>query len=150
MVHETGHFLDYRGIPMPFKIGGVRDFAGDPRFAEWIKAVENSAAFKALKAVSQKTTHTIPSTIPGATPNVFQVDRTHTAYLLRWREIWARSYAQYIPVKSGDVQLMAQLNKRRDPTSWYHATYRTQWDDADFEPIAKSMDAIFTGLGWIK
>jgi hypothetical protein len=150
MAHETGHFLDYDGIPMPYKIGGARDFAGDPRFADWIKAVENSDAFKVLKSVSQKTTVTVPASVHPVAAGMWNVDRTHTAYLLRWREIWARAYAQYIPTRTGDVELMAQLDKRRDPGSWYHQVYRSQWEDADFEPIALAMDAVFKGLGWIQ
>ena len=148
MVHETGHFLDYAGIPMPHKIGDVRDFALDPRFKDWVKAIEESAAFKALKAVSQKTQVTVP-TRAGATMTV-NVDRTHTAYLLRWREIWARSYAQYVAHRSGDAEMMAQLDRRRDPASWYEQTYNSQWTNADFEPVAKAIDGIFKGLGWRK
>ena len=51
--------------------------------------------------------------------------------------------------KSGDSTLHADLNRRRDPNDWYHQVYRTQWTDDEFKPIAKAMDGIFKGLGWV-
>ena len=40
----------------------------------------------------------------------YEVDQDYLRYLLQPRELWARSYAQFIALKSGDLTLRLQLN----------------------------------------
>ena len=69
-------------------------------------------------------------------------------YLLRDREIWARSYAQYIATKGWNPDIKADLSN--DLGSAYQRAYNAQWHPQNFKPIAEAIEAIFTGLGWIK
>jgi hypothetical protein len=59
-------------------------------------------------------------------------------------ELWARSYAQYVVTRSGDVELLRQLDVRRatDTGPYMH------WTEAEFAPIAKATDELFEKRGW--
>jgi hypothetical protein len=72
------------------------------------------------------------------------IDQPHVTYLLLEEEVWARSYAQYIALRSGDATMQPQVaDIRRRPI--YGARH---WEDADFEQVADAIDALFEGLGW--
>lgn len=69
-------------------------------------------------------------------------------------ELWARGYAQYIAVRSGDLTMMAQLRAQQakyvDAKRGGDLAIPHQWEDDDFEPIAQAIDGLFTALGWKK
>ena len=70
-------------------------------------------------------------------------------YLTSPEEVWARAFAQYIVHRSRDAMLRQQLDKERTRKAGIKYNPR-QWDDEDFEPIARSMDKLFFKLGWLK
>jgi hypothetical protein len=132
--HEIGHLLDRSGIPGPAK-GWRRGYKSDPHFKEWFETIEASQATKALANIEQH----LP---PGVKP-----DHRYTGYLLRQKELWARSYAQYIATRSNDPVLREQLDAiRNNPKNPYRFQ---QWSDEDFEPIAAAIDRMFKALGWL-
>lgn len=118
-VHEVGHFLDLAGL-------GTRDFASkaSQEMQDWKKAVEASKALEEIKT---------------------KVRGRNREYLLRSVELWARAYAQWIVIQSGNPILLEQLNAIRSGPMSYR-----QWSDADFEPIAAAISALFRAKGWIK
>ena len=73
-------------------------------------------------------------------------------------ELWARAYAQYIAVRSGDLAMMAQLRMQQETYTdaaaqkWQtpELAIPVQWQDDDFEPIAQAIDELFAALGWKK
>jgi SPP1 gp7 family putative phage head morphogenesis protein len=133
--HEIGHFLDRSGIPTR-GTGWRSGYKSDPHFKEWFKAVESSQAAQALANIEQH----LP---PGVRP-----DERYVGYLLRQKELWARSYAQYIATRSGDPLLGEQLDAiRNNPKNPYRFQ---QWSDEDFKPIADAIDVMFANLGWRK
>src|SRR5262249_24701523 len=75
------------------------------------------------------------------------LDRALLEELLLVEEIWARSYAQYIAVRSADGVLLRGLGpyRRRVPDRVY---YPYQWDDNDFEDIAQAIETLFRRFGW--
>ena len=107
-----------------------------------IKASQAVADLKALGA-----SPTAQLTQSDGTKVTYRVDRKYLRYLLRHDELWARSYAQYIAVKSGDTTLLKELAETRAEKNLYN---QKQWSEDDFKPILKAMDALFTTLGWIK
>lgn len=119
-IHEFGHYLDHNGL------GSLRDrFATlDPAEASllsgWKTALEQSDAVRRLRG--------LPS------------DR-YTRYLLDERELWARSYAQWIATRSGNQSMIAEIASRNT------GSIATQWEPADFEPIADAFDRLFANLG---
>jgi SPP1 gp7 family putative phage head morphogenesis protein len=126
--HEIGHFLDGYGI-------GPGNYASNMlhvRVRDWHAAVMRSDAFKHLQALLKD---------PIA-------DGKHLNYLLEPTEVFARSYAQWVAVRSGNTAMLAQLAEMRIRGTGVY--YSRQWDDADFEPIAVEFDRLFRSLGWIK
>src|SRR5207248_2525079 len=101
--------------------------------AEWRRVVARSQAIQDLVGMS--------------------VDRSprvhveHVADLLDPVEIWARSYSQYITLRSQRPELLASLEafRTRAPLAMY---YPQQWEDDDFEPIDEAIDRLFRRLGW--
>ena len=123
--HEAGHMLDF------FALGTAGQFASQshPDLTAWRTAVAGS------KAIQQIATGTV-----GGKPIRSQ------EYFLRGREIWARAYAQYIATKSGDPELLRQLDIIRQAPD---IGTLIQWTDEDFAPIATAMDEVFRKKGWI-
>ena len=123
--HEVGHFLDHKGW------GGSGFAAGsDPAAKAWRDAVINSPEVQRLAELRR--------TNPG---------QKWYRYATRFDELWARSYAQWVAVRSGDQVMLDQLIKiKTDPNS---EGYRlSQWGTVEFGPIAKAIDDLFAMLGW--
>lgn len=119
--HEIGYFLDHQVI------GTARRYDyNDPIWADFTKAAWESEAIKALQAMPRS-------------------DRRD--YYLRPWEIWARAYAQWVATRSGHPKMREGLDLLRSLSG---PPGQSQWDDADFEPIAAAIDAMFTKLGWMK
>lgn len=57
------------------------------------------------------------------------------SYALDTRELWARSYAQWIALRSGNKTMKSEIELYRDGFG--------QWSDGEFGPIADQMDKIF-------
>ena len=123
-VHEIGHFLDHQGIGEPSSFASL----GDRLLREWQGAVERSRTLSMLRTFSRGT----------AAP-----------YFERPEELWARSYAQWIALRSGNETLSRQVVELRGHDPADPALY-LQWDDDDFEPIADSIDCLCRGLGWLR
>lgn len=72
----------------------------------------------------------------------------HTKWLLSWDELWARSYAQFIAVESGDRELRKELSLEQG--SSYGTFYLAQWSDDDFQDVYKEMRAVVRAKGWMR
>ena len=153
LAHEIGHFLDHQGIN-----GGQ---AGAGAFAslnveraelaglrEWEAAIKASRARKEM--IDMAARGKVEVTLPDGITTMYDVDSRYILrYALDGEEQFARSYAQYIAVRSGDPTLLEGLNAARNREAG-QVYYATQWDDDDFEPIARALDTLFAGLGWLK
>jgi hypothetical protein len=149
--HEVGHFLDYEGIPKTHAgiTGMFRDFRKESQFAEWIKAIDDSEAVKKLRDVRTKSQVVLGtvSTLQGPQKIMYNIDKKHAKYLNTDVELWARSYAQYITHKSQNEVMRKELSLHQE--SNYGKVYGSQWDHADFLPIAQAFDNLFAALGWL-
>ncbi len=126
-VHEIGHYIDYFGLyKEPYKIR-MTDSIGLPKVKKLIDAIKNSTTIKYGAAF-------------------YSFDPGYQDYYLREREMFARAYAQYIAIKSGDAILLSQL---RDSQSNLKTNF-LQWSDSDFMPIMKAMDNLLEENGWLK
>lgn len=132
IIHEIGHFID-------FELGNGRSATKSQEFKEWRKAVENSKAFNELVdrlADPDKFAITIGN-------ERIKPEIAYTDYLLKYEELFARSYAQYILTKTGQGDLYDEA--RQD------LLYGSmQWQDKDFKPIEQALDKLFEGLQWKK
>lgn len=129
--HEIGHFIDHKGLP-----GGWMSSEKHPDLEPWRQAVFNTPEVKGLQRLYSGS----------ADP---AVPRGHISYLLRKRELWARSYAQWLAQKSGDPVLMRQLRDILTEEAGYAFDMRSQWSTESFSPVADAIDELFKKMGWI-
>ena len=139
--HEIGHFLDHAALGEGEVYGSDRE-----ALAEWRQAVRSSQAMRRLREMSA--TDFIEVSFQEATYR-YQVDQDYVQYLMRERECFARSYAQYIATKSKNKSMLAELAEiRGEKGDMLH--YPNQWDDEDFVPILNALDSLFKKRGWIR
>jgi len=163
VAHEVGHWIDYDGM------GGSNRFLthNEPgAVADWLQAAKQSRTVQRLREWY---------TTPEAGPRFKAYD--HLKYLLQNYEVWARSYAQYVAVRSGDPEMLGELRRMQKATAAAsnglvtkestlssksvgahepgedYATGKTYsypyvWQDDEFEPIAAAFDRYFEGKGW--
>lgn len=62
----------------------------------------------------------------------------HTEYLLRPREVFARAYAQFVAVESGNTAMLSELAAMQIPNPRM-AMIKYVWSDAVFEPVQAAM-----------
>jgi len=131
VAHEIGHFIDHQS----FNTAGVFSSINDDLMAAFRRVVDESTATATLKE------HLATATDRNA--------RERAKYYLSAYEQWARAYAQWVALRSNNQVMIDQVNKiignTRSPA--YSAS---QWQAADFEPIAKAIDEIFNSFGWLK
>jgi hypothetical protein len=134
-LHEYGHQVDKAGLKLTTKSGGLSTEARrDPAVKALIKAIDSSAASKRIAAIYAK--------VAGKSAEA----ASHLEYLARRSEQFARAYAQYVAKRSGNKLLLKQLEdmrKLRDARGYLPM----QWEDDDFEPIAKAIEALLAKLG---
>jgi len=147
LAHEVGHFLDHMGI------GEAGKFASEssPLLQEWRQVVKASQAVQTLQDKFARPEN-YAATVTVANANGQQLtyntapSPTHLRYLLSEREMWARSYAQYVATRSGNETMLAQIENQRKDQMYGER----QWASEDFQPIATAIDNVFRGLGWQK
>lgn len=123
--HEVGHFLDHKGWG-----GSGFSSATEAAAKAWLDAVRASPEVQRLAELHRER------------PRI-----DYYKYALKKNELWARSYAQWIAVRSGDKKMLETLTKIK--TDAAREGYRmSQWGAAEFEPIAKAIDDLFAMLGW--
>ena len=122
--HEIGHLIDAFGLGTGKTTGA--ELRNTPELKGWWRAITKSKTYQALSELNDQ----------------------HAMYLRNPKELWARSYAQYIARKSGDKILMEELEKTIKCT--YNDLYHAQWDTDDFAPIMEAMDQLFLAKKWIK
>lgn len=123
--HELGHFLDHQALGDR----GTYASVAHPLLSAWRTAVQNSAAVAGWKL-----------DLAAARAAGDRVHAQYVDYLLLPYELWARTYAQYIALRSNDSALMAQLTGT--DMGGMH------WSWTDFEPIARAIDALLRSKGW--
>ncbi|MBU4460304.1 MAG: hypothetical protein KJ579_07035, partial [Verrucomicrobia bacterium] len=118
--HEVGHFLDQQAFGLS---GGKFASEKSPAFAAWRSAVDKSAA--------------VATMLQAAPP-------AQVAYYKSYREMWARSYAQFIAMKSQDQRMLVELSKTlNEYGSW------RQWAAGDFAAVAAEIEKILKAEGWM-
>ncbi len=113
-VHEAGHHV---------LLHLFRQAEYAPELAEWRDAISRTQKFIFDTIVRDE------MQAAGAVPEALkEIKRS-----LKWNELFARSYAQWVTVVGPSDRLRRQLKIR----------WRNQWDDADFEPLLEVFDRLF-------
>lgn len=139
VVHEIGHFLDHRGLgrrgELGSAIGAVPDLLG---------AIEASEAYARLSALRFRRRVRVQT----PTRTEFEaVNQRLVMYLLNPRELFARAYAQFIALASGDAILAKQLNDLR--SSRRGTVYHDVWRDEDFADVTTEFVSLFERRRWL-
>lgn len=140
LAHELGHYLDLHSI------GSAGNFASEFNGSATnavVKIAEKSEAIKHIKESLAKGYMTIGE-------NKYFIDarqRKHLRYLLDPKEIWARSYAQFIAKKSGSEKMIAGVAMRVERKKLLG--YSDHWTDDDFKQISDAIEKMMMNLGWI-
>jgi hypothetical protein len=113
--HELGHYVDHQVLG-----GGGHLASQQNQLPAWWAAVQASSTIQGMTAA---------------------YNLTHLAilgYLLRPEELFARSYAQWLALRSRAAALVADLQAAQG------LAYGEQWPDNDFIAIAQEMDQVLT------
>lgn len=138
LAHEFGHFVEHGAIPATDgKAGDDRDWGADRLLGPFWAAAQASRGLAYLRDLPDSPRAAALDPVVRA---LLGVDAT--AYHLRPEEVWARAYAQWVALRSGDAAMLEQVRGRRA------GLLKTQWDDDDFGPIARAIDRLFEALGW--
>ena len=135
LVHEVGHLLDLVGI------GDGASFASasSPMFADWLLSVVDTPAYARLDEIIRRALAEIPE------HHLRQ--RTRLSILRDPEELWARSYAQYIAVRSGNLDLNRGIAALTE-VSIAGLTVPLQWERDEFASIAREIDLLMRRLQW--
>lgn len=129
VAHEIGHYLLQYGLPRL------------PELDELFNVIRQSSAISAIQRVGALGYAEFPD------GTRYRVGRSYTLYLQRTHEMFARAYAQFVAVESGDARMLADLASVRSDT--LRTALPVQWDDADFAPIADAFRRLFRAAGWM-
>lgn len=138
VAHEAGHFLDYVGLPGPgFTTEDLANFGPGGVLERFAKAAAGSPSWQRLAMARGGVLPDGSAILLGAD------DKALLDYYLGADETWARAFAQYVAMKSGNPRLLRELDdlRRRE------AGVGTQWTDEEFGPIMEAIDAILEELG---
>lgn len=114
-LHELGHFVDHQ-------------LGYDARDRIWASAIH--PAFSPWRAA-----------VARLRSRPFPGGRSRRRYFESAHEVWARTYTQTVLVRSGDPELIAELDalqRRDDPFVW---------PVDEFEPVALEVERVFERLG---
>ncbi len=135
-LHEAGHYLSHRALGTPGTMGALA-----PEMAGWLAAVGRTDSVQILLRLLDL--DTMPLRLPTGETILLDVDHGYVRYALNPEEIWARSYAQWVALRTGDAKLLRELDLDAGQN-----VYPMQWDDADFEAVARAIDELMETLGW--
>jgi hypothetical protein len=127
VLEEIAHFLDHQALGSEgFGFASV----DHPALDSWRGAALKSAPVRSLVQIAKKA-------------KGFHRNRLQEA--CAFREIFARSYAQYVATKCNNPILLAALESDRN--SGFGDILN--WNDAEFEAILKVFDQLFAAKHWI-
>lgn len=132
-LHEIGHFLDNSGLG-----SGKR----------WTTQIANQLDNNRIVNIAKKSNWWTGfservTEFSKASERMLNLSPKYLKYIRGSKEIFARAYAQFIAMESGDPILMAQLRKLQTQA------FSTQWSDEDFKPIAEEFRKLFKEQGWM-
>lgn len=129
MIHEFGHYIEKELFDSLEFANTVSRDRNHP-LRGWWDAVRRSQGMKDIAA---------NPTVP----------RDYATYLMRTDEAWARSFAQWVALRSNRPGLLDEVLGHYSELRSAHGL-NAQWDDPDdFAPIAQAFDDIFRRMGWL-
>jgi hypothetical protein len=146
-VHEIGHAIDALFLVSASNLGRLEgaislyasQYAVNGRgvLVDWYQAVRQTSAVNELQQIR--------ASFP------FMSDEWHElAYVLDIRELWTRSYEQFIGTHTGDADLNVQfLETSRRESEVGGRKFRVYWTQEQFQPIEREIKRLLEFLGWM-
>lgn len=145
-VHEFGHYFDHGDFGRSGAFSSQAE--ADDLFQGVLEAIRKSRALETINDMGRNpATYRREVVLADGRKAVFRVDPMMLAYLRKPYELFARAYAQWIAVESGDEVLLAELDWMRSADG--DGFYPRQWDDEDFEPVRSALRKLFRRAGHI-
>lgn len=138
LIHEMGHYLHHVAIGDP----GKMDVSGD--MTGVFEAIGRSQRILQMKADLAAKRHKLSRQKSNLLPTLDN-EIKFLEYLTNDREMWARAYAQFVTIRSGDPVLMRDLKSLQSA----NRLGAIQWLDDDFKEIETEIEKMFQALGWI-
>lgn len=132
MAHEFGHCVDYA---LKKTISLTNSMEASEAYDRVLDAIRASAECRWLVAEqrgAEVSLVAISRVIGQAAANHAMQKLKHIKYLLKPGELFARSYSEYVALKSGNETLLAELDQYisyREDDPYY------QWQNESFQPI---------------
>ena len=145
MAHEFGHCVDYA---LKKTISLTNSMKASDAYASVFDAIWASTEYRWLVAEqrgSEVSLVAISSLIGKAAADQVMQKLKHIKYLLKSEELFARSYSQYVALKSDNETLLTDLDQY---TSYREDDPYYQWQDQSFQPIFGKFDDLFASIGW--
>ena len=131
LVHEVGHFIDHQALDWRGTFASEKS----DLLEVWRKIVMSTQTYKAIKAGAAG--KKINGKWPRRSPAEF-------AEALRFRELWARAYTQYIVSHGQNAQLKAQFE-----VAARHLQGLYFWTDEEFTAIDLAITTLLTAKSWL-
>lgn len=141
LAHEIGHFIDHQAIGVPGEFASEKS----ELMKNWRDAVSSTQAYRQIKTLRDG-----PNVVVARNGRSHSVSKKYLDYLGGFDEVWARSYAQYIALKSENKALLDALRNIQTQETGAPVWYASQWDDEDFAPVSSAIDLLFKDLGYLK
>jgi hypothetical protein len=155
VAHEFGHLLDWSAFREIQRSGGDWGDYDKPvqgSRAVWYLGAESKGMYGVMKAIKLSKAYdalkvdTMPYRAwPGSKVKLIY-DRDTMRYLREPEELFARAYAQYVAVRSGDERMLKGVKDYQDGAKAGHPPMA--WEDKDFQPIAAAFDSMFGERNW--
>jgi hypothetical protein len=142
ILHELGHGI----LAYGFDDFDNHKIVDDSFFQAWRAAIRQSRGYTQLAQMQKQTTVQIYR-LSGA--KEYFVDQELLEYYLSWHELFARSYAQYVSLVSGELELLEAV-AQASHSPLRQLLYATQWQDDDFDEIFNALENMFLNKGWLK
>lgn len=145
MIHSIGHLLDQFGLGTggydTFESRRLRGAKYVGPLSDWWVAIHSTETVRTLY-FAMDDPGKLKTRIKGAE---IIPEKADLAYLVSPEELWARSYLQYITVKTNDPQLLTILNTTLEQPNF---SLFEQWPAHEYKTIEAQIDSLFARLGW--
>jgi hypothetical protein len=146
-VHEIGHALDALFLVSASKLGRLdgpislyaSQYAvnGRGRLVDWYQAIRQTSAVNELQQIR--------TSFPFMSAEWHEI-----TYVLDIRELWARSYEQFIGTNTGDADVKAQfLETLQRESEVGGRRFRVYWMQEEFQSIEREIKRLLEFLGWM-
>ncbi|MBI5084515.1 MAG: hypothetical protein HZB13_07955 [Acidobacteria bacterium] len=139
---EIGHWLDHQAVGVAGSFASVTH----PRLKEWREAVLNSRTVERLNDI--RDAGALPWRLPDGR-RLSIATRASADELIRFEEMFSRSYAQFVSQESGCRVLKGQIRLFSDPASPWSIVPQ-YWPEEEFEEIALLFRRVIVEAGWSK